>query len=81
MACNHQGRVCCRTCGEDVVRTTVSRDDAARAQAIADVAKWMTSSMASGMFGSDTYGLRRRLAEVVREREWETTLKEQTLRP
>lgn len=55
-------------------------DEAVRTKAIADVAEWITSSMASGMFGSDTYGLRRRLAEVVRGREWETTLKEQTLR-
>ena len=47
---------------------------AERARAIEDVANWVSSAMASGMFGSDSWSLRKRLAEVIRSREWETTL-------
>ena len=46
-----------------------------------EAAKWIGSSMASVMFGSASWGLRQQIADVVRGRSWETTLKNEEMRP
>jgi len=53
----------------------------ARARAIREVAAWVSSAMASGLFGSETYGLRKRLAEVIASRDWETVFANEEMRP
>ena len=55
-------------------------EEAARTKAIKEVAAWI-SSMASGMFGSTSWGLRKQLADVIAGRLWETTLKNEKMRP
>lgn len=58
-----------------------AREEAARDKAIKDVADWISSAMASGLFGSDSWGLRKRIAKIVRDRSWETVFKNEEMRP
>lgn len=51
-----------------------------RTEAINDAAEWISSSMASMLFGSDSWSLRKRIAEVVKSRDWETHLKNEVMR-
>ncbi len=48
------------------LNAAVKDQDALRGGVINEVADWVSSGMASGMFGSDSWSLRKRLAEVIR---------------
>ncbi len=52
-----------------------------RTKAVQDVADWIEGAMASGLFGSDSWGLRHRLADIIRSRDWEYDLANEEMKP
>lgn len=55
-------------------------EEVARDKGIKDAAEWISSAMASSMFGSDSFYLRKRMAEVIKSRDWEHHLKNEEMR-
>ena len=56
-------------------------EEGPRSRAIKEVAKWISSSMASAIFGSSSWGLRKSLADTIEGRDWERHLKNEEMRP
>ncbi len=81
-----KGNVCVKGEGKSdeealaIVEREIRRVKDERQEGIHAAAEWIASSMASMMFGSDSWSLRRRLADVIKSGDWERHLKNEEMR-
>lgn len=65
----------------DSIKRLHEQVKAVKNKTIKDVAKWICSAVVSGMFGSETFYIRKRLSEIISSGEWETIFKNEEMRP